>query len=110
MRRCESAARRPGAGRIAAAILKDPAERSTPVRRITISFGGITDECNITTDMFTDEDARKREHSLLSAVVDIKDKFGKNSILRGMSFEEKATTRARNLMIGGHNADVPSEE
>lgn len=85
-------------------------DRSTPVRRITIGFGGITDECNITTDMFTDEDARKREHSLLSAVVDIKDKFGKNSILRGMSFEEKATTRARNLMIGGHNADVPSEE
>ena len=78
----------------------------TPIRRINISLGGITDELNVTLDMFTDVDEMEREHRLLGAVVDIKDKFGKNAILRGASYEKRATMRARNLMIGGHNADV----
>ena len=87
-------------------IYRKTTDPSTPIRRINITLGGITDEFNISTDMFTDTDALEREHSLLGAVVDIKDKFGKNAILRGVSYEKKATLRARNLMIGGHNADV----
>jgi len=83
---------------------------NTKIRNIAISMAELTDECNIPVDIFTDVEAQKREHSLLCAVVDIKNKFGKNSIVRGMSFEEKATTRARNLMIGGHNADTDGEE
>ena len=38
------------------------------------------------------------------ALLDIKRKFGKNAILRGMSFEEGATARDRNNQIGGHKA------
>jgi DNA polymerase V len=36
------------------------------------------------------------------AVLDIKKKYGKNAILKGMNFEEKATTKERNIQIGGH--------
>jgi DNA polymerase V len=36
-------------------------------------------------------------------VLDIKKRFGKNAILKGMSLEEKATARIRNKLIGGHN-------
>ena len=38
------------------------------------------------------------------AVLDIQKKFGKNAVLKGMNFEEGATTRDRNAQIGGHKA------
>ena len=36
------------------------------------------------------------------AILDIKKKYGKNAILRGLDFEEAATQRERNSQIGGH--------
>ena len=38
------------------------------------------------------------------AVLNIKNKFGKNAILKGMSLQEGATMRDRNNQIGGHKA------
>lgn len=38
------------------------------------------------------------------AVLEIKKKFGKNAVLRGMNLEEGATARDRNGQIGGHKA------
>lgn len=38
------------------------------------------------------------------AVISIKKRFGKNSILKGMNFEEGATAKDRNSQIGGHKA------
>ena len=35
-------------------------------------------------------------------VLDIKKKYGKNAILKGMNFEEGATTKERNEQVGGH--------
>ena len=46
----------------------------------------------------------EREHKMQKAVVDIKKKFGKNAVLKGMNFEEGAMTRQRNKQIGGHKA------
>lgn len=34
----------------------------------------------------------------------MKQKFGKNAVLKGMSLEEGATARERNRQIGGHRA------
>ena len=79
-------------------------DRKTPIRRVAIAMGDLVDESQVAVDMFTDVEALDREHSLLSAMVDIKDRFGKNAIVKGISFNDKATTRARNLMIGGHNS------
>ena len=36
------------------------------------------------------------------AIINIKKKYGKNDILKGMNFEEGATMRDRNGQIGGH--------
>ena len=66
-------------------------------------------------DLFTDyqaveqaraqEDAElEREHQRQKAVLEIKKKFGKNAILKGISFTEGATARERNGQIGGHRA------
>ena len=66
-------------------------------------------------DMFTDYAAldahRKRQEAeiakekrRLQAVLGIKQRFGKNAILRGMDFLDGATARDRNAQIGGHRA------
>ena len=39
------------------------------------------------------------------AILNIKKKYGKNAILKGMNLEEKATTKSRNKLIGGHNGE-----
>lgn len=46
----------------------------------------------------------KREKRKQNALIDIKRRFGKNSILKGFNFEEGATAIARNSQIGGHKA------
>lgn len=66
-------------------------------------------------DLFTDQkkleeerQARKkaaeRERSLQKTILDMKKKFGKNAIVKGMNLEEGATTISRNKQIGGHKA------
>ncbi len=75
-----------------------------PVRRIGIALGNLipADERPIT--VFTDTEEEEREISLLRTIAAIQDKHGKNSMLRGRDYEKCATLRARNGMIGGHNA------
>ena len=49
-------------------------------------------------------EALEREKKMQQAMVDIRKKFGKNAILKGMNLEEGATARERNRQIGGHKA------
>ena len=46
----------------------------------------------------------ERERRQQEAILAIRQRFGKNAILKGMNFEEGATTRERNMQIGGHKA------
>ena len=55
-------------------------------------------------DLFSTPEKDEKENKMQRAVVDIKNKFGKNAILKGTSYEPKATQRERNKMIGGHNS------
>ena len=45
-----------------------------------------------------------QERELQRSILDIKKKYGKNAILKGMNFEEGATTIERNSQIGGHKS------
>lgn len=45
-----------------------------------------------------------KEHRVQKAVLDIRQRYGKNSILRGFNFEDGATGRSRHQQIGGHRA------
>lgn len=47
-----------------------------------------------------DEQENKRQKAMLA----IKKKYGKNSIMKGMNLEEGATMKERNKQIGGHKA------
>lgn len=66
-------------------------------------------------DLFTDYAAKEQkqaeekaaleqEKKMQQAMLDIKKKFGKNAILKGMNLQEGATARDRNEQIGGHKA------
>ena len=92
------------------------------VRRINIVANNIVCEHTIPResgfqqmDLFSDFEAQTRqkeeEDALLErekrrqkAVLTIRKKYGKNAILKGMNFEEGATTIDRNNQIGGHKA------
>lgn len=50
------------------------------------------------------EENLKKEKRGQKAIIDIKKKYGKNSILKGRDLEEGATARQRNEQIGGHKA------
>ena len=49
--------------------------------------------------LFLEKEKRRQQ-----AVLKIRKKYGKNAILKGMNFQEGATTRDRNAQIGGHKA------
>ena len=55
-------------------------------------------------DLFTDPEMREKERSMQKAMLDIKKKFGKNAILKGMDLQEGATAIERNRQIGGHRS------
>ena len=46
----------------------------------------------------------EREKKVQQTMLDIKKRFGKNAILKGMNLEDGATGKARNDTIGGHKA------
>ena len=46
----------------------------------------------------------EKERFLHDAVLDVRNKFGKNAVFRAVSLQEGATARQRNKQIGGHNA------
>ncbi|MBP9998832.1 MAG: DNA methylase [Bacteroidales bacterium] len=46
----------------------------------------------------------EKERRRQEAILEIKKKFGKNAILKGMNFEEGATQKDRNAQVGGHKA------
>jgi DNA polymerase V len=48
------------------------------------------------------EKDEKNERKVQKALLDIKKKYGKNAILKGMNYQEGATARDRNEEVGGH--------
>ena len=78
--------------------------RKMPIRRIGISFVNVIEEPGVQLNLFVDQEKLEKERKLESAIVEIKSKLGKNSVLRGMNLEEDANTIMRNKLIGGHNS------
>ena len=97
-------------------------DRNLLSRRLTIAAGRVLEESEAPQkkvfeqlDLFTDYAASEekqsqraaeleREKKVQKAVLDIKKRFGKNAILKGMNFQEGATAKDRNRQIGGHKA------
>ena len=92
------------------------------IRRINLTVNHVVSEESVTKDaapeqldLFTDYEALEQQRQKQQAALDkerrmqeaqlkIKQRFGKNAILRGLNFDEGATARERNKQIGGHKA------
>lgn len=74
------------------------------IRRVNLCFNNVVDEAYQQYDLFIDPADLERERKMQRAMIDIKKKFGKNAILKGMNLEEGATTMERNRQIGGHKS------
>ena len=74
------------------------------VRRANLSFNNVVDEVYQQYDLFCNPAELERERNMQKAMIDIKKRFGKNAILKGMNLEEGATTMERNRQIGGHKS------
>ena len=85
----------------------------TAVRVLPV--GSIGDDCSCEQlDLFSNfgpaaearrhrEAALTREKKIQAAMLDIKKKYGKNAILKGMNLEDGATAIERNRQVGGHH-------
>ncbi len=93
------------------------------VRRMNVTLARLVPESEIRKDqgvyeqmdLFTDYEALEKERAaqkaqedkekrMQKAILEIKRRFGKNAIVRGMNLEEGATAIDRNSQIGGHKA------
>ncbi len=75
-----------------------------PIRRVHISVTGLMENHIYQFSIFEDAEQIIREQKLHQAVDEIKFRYGRNSINRASSEFESSTIKARNKMIGGHNA------
>lgn len=85
------------------------------IRKINICVGNLLREDKISTsyeqlDFFTDieeklkqDEKLQKEKKLQETVICIKNKYGKNAIIKAFNLEEGATTLSRNKQIGGHS-------
>lgn len=74
------------------------------LRRFCITFLHVTDEAYEQYNLFDDPSEFEKEHRMQQAMLDIKEKYGKNAVLKGMNLEKGATAIERNRQIGGHRS------
>lgn len=86
-------------------LYEETISKDYPIRRLGICFSGLADESAEGYDLFTDVEALEKERKLENTVLNIKDRFGKNALLRGLDLKEGATQKERNKLIGGHNGE-----
>lgn len=110
---------------ISDAVLKlydEIVDRKLLVRRVTIAACNLVPENSIECkqayeqiDLFTDYEALAEKHEreekelqkerkIQEAMIDIKQRYGKNAIIKGTNLQEGATSIERNQQIGGHKA------
>lgn len=79
-------------------------DRFTPIHRFFLTFNRVVDETYEQYDLFCDAAELERERKMQKAMLEIKGKFGKNAILKGMNLQKGATAMERNRQIGGHRS------
>ena len=86
-------------------LYRETVNRQELVHMLSISFGNVVDEMYETYDLFTDFNALEKEKKLQLTLLNIKHKFGKNAVIKGMTLLNKATAISRNKLVGGNNAE-----
>ncbi len=86
-------------------IFRKTTLKNQPIRRVSVDFGSVIPEESAQNGLLFDTEKVEKEKKTERTVLAIKEKFGKNALLRGMDLQKGATTVERNKLIGGHNGE-----
>lgn len=88
------------------ALYRQIVDPKRPVHRVTMAMADVTQATQegLQMDLFSDPAKLERENRRLKAVNAVRDKFGKNAMLRAIDLLPDATARERNRQIGGHRS------
>lgn len=84
-------------------IIFDKYYEDMPIRKVSIAATGIIAKVGIQLNLFESLENIKEEEKINDAVDKIKDKFGKNSVLKASNLLNDSTAIERNKKIGGHS-------
>ena len=82
------------------ALFRETVDPARTMRKISIGFGNLVDADLATVGLFTDVAAADRERRRAEAVLAVKEKFGKNALIKGTKLEG-ARARSRAEHHGG---------
>ena len=76
------------------------ANKVKPVNEAQKEGGG--KQLNLFDDQEEIDSMLEKEKKIQKATISIRNKYGKNAVLKGMNLQEGATAKERNLQVGGH--------
>ena len=88
-------------------LYKETVHRHQEIRQLSVGFDDLVNRAAIPweEDLFSDNPKEEEKgYQVERAVLEIKERFGGNSILRASSLQEEGTMQFRNTLVGGHNA------
>lgn len=85
-------------------LYRETTKKNYPIRQINVGLNHIEEDEFQQLDLFDKVDDDK-EIKVQKGIIEIKNKFGKNAVLRCSSLQDKATARIRNKLVGGHNGE-----
>lgn len=88
-------------------LYKDTVHRHQEIRQLSVGFDDLVNRAAVPweEDLFSDDPKKEEKaYQVERTVLEIKERFGGNSILRASSLQEEGTMQFRNTLVGGHNA------
>ena len=85
-------------------IFNEITDKTRLIRKLEFTFCDLVNENYESYNLFTDISCVVKEKKTTKTVLDIKSKYGRNSVLKALDLNEKATQKERNQTIGGHRS------
>lgn len=76
-----------------------------PIRKVSITAGNLSDKTSVQLNLFENIEEKESEYKANQAIDNIKEKYGKNSLIKASSLLPDSTAIERNKKVGGHNAE-----
>ena len=85
-------------------MIFDKFYEDAPIRKVTVTCAGLSEKAGVQLNLFDHIENIKEDELIHQAILEIKDKYGKNAVLKASSLLDDSTIRDRNKKIGGHSA------
>ena len=88
-------------------LYKETTHPHQEIRQLSVGFDDLVNREAVPWEenlFSSSQDSEEKAYQVERTVLNIKEKFGGNSILRASSLQEEGTMQFRNTLVGGHNA------